>query len=100
MLGLLRNRHPGGRLGTLAHRPGVPQPQKGKVNMSSIANIRTLVESLPDHKQNDPVEFRRPNFKAAVAKAAKLGFGVHNDGRCYVPEANRGRGIGYGRHGK
>jgi hypothetical protein len=61
--------------------------------MSRIATIKTLVTSLPRGKQID--HNGRPAFKLGLAKGKKLGFAVHTDGRCYVPEALRGRGVGY-----
>lgn len=68
--------------------------------MSKIATIKTLVESLPPTQQFDPLRPSRPHFKNALAKAKKLGWAVHSDGRAYVPEANRGVGVGYGCHGR
>ena len=35
-----------------------------------------------------------------VKLAQKEGIAFHRDGRAYVPEANRGKGVGYGKHGK
>lgn len=35
-----------------------------------------------------------------VKLAEKEGYAFHRDGRAYIPEANRGRGVGYGKHGK
>lgn len=67
--------------------------------MTKIATIKTLVESLPVDKQSDPLNPKRHAFKTAIAKGKKLGFAVHTDGRCYIPEAQRGKGVGYGRHG-
>lgn len=65
--------------------------------MSRIANIKDLVGSLPTTRNID--DLKRSAFKRGLTKAAKLGFAVHTDGRCYVPESKRGRGVGYGRHG-
>lgn len=60
-----------------------------------ITNVRDLVGSLPV----DRLE-RRIKFERALKIAAKNGIAIASDGRCYVPESQRGRGVGYGRHGK
>lgn len=39
-------------------------------------------------------------MKRAVAKAAKQGICFGSDQRAYVPERLRGKGVGYGKHGK
>ena len=60
--------------------------------MPKIAHFGTVMRSISEKSTNV--------FKDAQKKLKKLGFAVHRrDGRLYVPEANRGPGVGYGRHG-
>lgn len=66
--------------------------------MSKIATIKTF------HKRYDQMErlkssTRERQLAEVVKLAAKDGFAFHRDGRAYVPEANRGTGVGYGKHG-
>lgn len=63
-----------------------------------LATIKTLVNALPADQQGD-LRTGGPNFKGALAMAKKRGWAVTAAGRVYVPEALRGKGVGYGCHG-
>lgn len=43
---------------------------------------------------------RERQLRDVVKRAAKEGYAFHKDGRAYIPEALRGKGVGYGKHGK
>lgn len=60
--------------------------------MSKIANVRDLVavNTLPPSR-----DMRRAFFIQAKKDAAKKQLAIGADGRLYVPEAKRGRGVGY-----
>lgn len=38
---------------------------------------------------------RESQLREVVKLAAKEGYAFHDDGRAYIPEANRGVGVGY-----
>jgi hypothetical protein len=42
---------------------------------------------------------REGQLREVVKLAAKEGYAFHRDGRAYIPEALRGKGVGYGKHG-
>ena len=64
--------------------------------MPKIATIKTL-HSRYYRQLKAPTHVGQ--LREVVAIAAKRGIAVAPDGRCYIPESKRGKGVGYGKHG-
>lgn len=60
-----------------------------------IATIKTYHRKLYG-------KYARPtsaSLDKAYQKALASGVTLHSDGRAYIPEKKRGKGVGYGQHG-
>jgi len=66
--------------------------------MSKIANVKTF-HTRYSRQDRLKGSTRQKQLHEVVKLAAREGYAFHRDGRAYVPEANRGKGVGYGKHG-
>lgn len=66
--------------------------------MSKIATIKTFHTRYHRQERLNGAT-RVQQLREVVKLAANEGYAFHRDGRAYVPEAVRGKGVGYGKHG-
>lgn len=59
-----------------------------------VMNIRDFFKAK--YSKARPTDDR---IEGAYRLARKKGFFLGRDGRAYIPESRRGKGVGYGRHG-
>ena len=60
-----------------------------------VATIKTYHNKLYGKDARPTSESLDEAYKKALASGVML----HSDGRAYIPEKQRGKGVGYGRHG-
>lgn len=59
-----------------------------------VMNIRDFFKAK--YGKSPPTNVR---IEGAYQLVRKKGFFLGRDGRCYIPESRRGKGVGYGTHG-
>lgn len=63
-----------------------------------IANVKHF-HTRYDKQDKLNAGTRVGQLREVVKHAAREGYAFGRDGRAYIPEANRGVGVGYGKHG-